>query len=1213
MPGLLVDMEPPAAATAKGPEYGFTVENQKVELDIDFSNQSLTGRCELTIIPLRKDLEIIKIDARQCVIIQDKVTVNGKYADINYQDPSEKLDIPKYIRWTANQYEMQQHRLKNHDIKGDGPLQLTIPPDVKIEESSILLDNGGTPVSQRPTGTSFPRSSSMAILDPQSAISTSTPKPATEQTYTYKPLVITIPFSVSKFRDGLHFVGVEEGDQRFPHVYTRHRMDPGTASCIFPCIDDPAMRCSWDIMIRCSRTLGDALKRKPIPPSSKAHHHGRKMNGLLNGTSSLTADAEFEVPLNDEEKLLDMAVICSGELVDEMADLEDSSKKVVTFRCERAVAAHHIGFAIGPFQQFDLGKEYREEEDDEKLGQGQALPVWGYCLPGRTEELKDTCFNVVHMVDWYVLTFGSFPFSEAKLVFVDDQINDVEHTASLSLCSSRLLYPKEMIDPEREVTRTLAHALASQWIGVGIVPVEATDRWVTIGISHFMAGIYMKTLCGNNDYMFRQKTESDRLVEMDIDRPPLTVLGNVLSLGPFEYEFMALKAPLVLFILDKRIIKAMGSAGLARVITKLIMTANTGGEPESVISTESFRKLTEKITKYRQTEAFWTQWVFGSGCPRFQIQQKFNKKRSCVEMKIMQKQSDLLNQPRTIPKEDFLREFREAEVDAGEIQRFFTGPMTIRIHEADGTPYEHIVEIRGPHESFEIPYATKYKRLKRNRRQKERAHASMAANVHGDTGEDTLYYCLGDVLQSEEDVKRWGLSDWSESEVQAMENENYEWFRIDADFEWLCSKEFISMPSYMYISQLGQDRDVVAHQEAMLFLKSQPAHPLVSTFCLRTLMDTRYNHNIRVMAAEALRYHAAQNQSWVGLRHLEMAYAEFFCYPESKTPKPNDFTDIPGYFVSKAIVTAISGVRGLDGRCPKDARGFILDQLRFNDNQNNSFNDNYKVAGLLAALAESVIPRKVSDDAEVNLDDADEDDNEPREFLQAVIEELDRYRRMDEWISSYQNIYTTTVLDCKWKLMKAGVIEVDGLEFAKYIHDGTSDLVRIKAFEAMLDLGFITNTNVIAYMMNIMSSDTSPYVRRRLFEVFCLGLAVVAFGKGPDKPIEAATAEAISDGLVVEEDISTEYRKAHQIRTTTIAGALAGLKKDLQDNAALKEHIWTAVRSPKLTLNEQLALLEICGALYNPVESMELILKLPAYWKAEITGKVCFLLRVVLF
>ena len=138
--------------------------------------------------------------------------------------------------------------------------------------------------------------------------------------------------------------------------------------------------------------------------------------------------------------------------------------------------------------------------------------------------------------------------------------------------------------------------------------------------------------------------------------------------------------------------------------------------------------------------------------------------------------------------------------------------MTIRIHEADGTPYEHIVEIKEAVTKIDIPYNTKYKRLKRSRRHKERAATAAGIDFPGEGTDDVLLYCLGDVLQTEEETKEWKLAEWSKEDEDKMSQESYEWIRMDADFEWLC-RITISMPAYMFLSQLQQDRDVVAQLE----------------------------------------------------------------------------------------------------------------------------------------------------------------------------------------------------------------------------------------------------------------------------------------------------------------------------------------------------------------------------------------------------------------
>ncbi|CAD6445522.1 c532a180-3347-4721-a20c-9240cff29a00 [Sclerotinia trifoliorum] len=1141
MPALLLNHDDRGVApvTMEEPaDYGFIVVHQKVELEVDFSTKTLRGKTEIQILPQTKELQTIHIHARQCSIPQRQVLVNGRIASFSYEDPHKKMEVPDYFSWDTESHKMQSDRIKfmASDNKLAGTIEIELPDSVKIEEVDPFSDKAATPVTQRAGGAAVIRNSSVALEGGPVVAPAFIAKTAAEQASRFQPLTITIPFVTTRIRDGLQFVGVEEGDVRFPHVYTKHSMERGVACCIFPCVDDSAMRCSWDISIKCSRTLGDALKRR-----TNIHSH---KYGHTNGASE-KMDIE-EAFLSDEEKLLEMAVICSGEQVDEVIDLDDSSKKIVSFQCTSDISATHVGFAIGPFEQVDLS-EYREGEDEERLGQGQSTAIYGYCLPGRTEELRNTCAPLAHAIDHFVLTLGSFPFSESKFVFVDDQVNDTEHTASLSLCSSRLLFPEDIIDPEMDTVRKLVHAIASQYVGVSIVPDRRSDRWLIVGISHFMTNTFMKTLCGNNEFMFRQKLNTDRLVKLDIDRPSLHALGEIVDVCDAFREFMELKAPLVLFILDKRIAKAQGGTGISRVISKMIVNANASGGADSTISTEGFRKSCEKITKYRDTDSFFTQWVLGAGCPHFTITQKFNKKRLCVEMTITQTQANSETELK-LHKDGFYRSFKEstAGVIAPKAQNAFTGP-----------------------------------------RMKERANAGIAMDINAENHDDALIYCLGDVLQSPQDIQEWGLRDWDPATEAKMEAESYEWIRVDADFEWICDKKFTGMEAYMYVSQLQQDRDISAQYESMAYLDNAPPHPLVATFLIRTLMDRRYFYGIRTMAAKSLAKHAV----------------------EKDMPRSNDFSDKQAYWIECAIPEAMSRVRSLyDSLCPKRARQFILDQLRFNDNGNNDYSDNFKVANLLKSLADSLIPgdKGINNDA-LQLDEAEEKD-EPREFKNIVLEELDRYSRMDEWIDSYQNIYTITVIECKLKLMNAGVIPVDALDFAQYLHDGSSPNVRIKASWALADLGFLKNTAVACLLVTAMSTDPSPWVRGELTKAFYYGLGVLGLGEYKTKRVAAPVAK---DGLIIEE-ASTSARQ-EQAERSNIIGALASLKLEVGGNTDLKNALWKAVLSPVITVAEQMDFLDLCTMFCYPKESLNLKLKYPRYWRAEHRGKGRMVLKTKKF
>jgi transcription initiation factor TFIID subunit 2 len=143
--------------------------------------------------------------------------------------------------------------------------------------------------------------------------------------------------------------------------------------------------------------------------------------------------------------------------------------------------------------------------------------------------------------------------------------------------------------------------------------------------------------------------------------------------------------------------------------------------------------------------------------------------------------------------------------------------MTVRIHEADGTPYEHVLDIRSPFKRFEVPFNTKYKRIRRNTKRylARQAAAQAAAEGDAEAAEAMGLIDMGfglEIWEKEKERENWKVADWTEEDEQVMSGATYEWIRMDADFEWIAAIAF-EQPDFMWVSQLQRDRDVVAQLE----------------------------------------------------------------------------------------------------------------------------------------------------------------------------------------------------------------------------------------------------------------------------------------------------------------------------------------------------------------------------------------------------------------
>lgn len=1136
--------------------------NQKVELDIDF-DQRIKGTTYLTIFPEHPDIKAVVLNARQCQI--HNVTINGlKPESVDYADPCDTLTL--HTNASVKQHHILQEKLSGSLSAPPQPeLIILLPDELEITETPEFVVQTAAGVKAAKLTGNIANDAEVAESLADTAVSR------------YTPLSVVISFTSTHTRDALHFACGSPGSGRWPHVYTRGGFLPGRASVLFPCMDSLYYRCTWEISLTGPKTVGDAL---------------RQISGLSRPDDQASDDTRAY-----EAK--EMVYVCPGELTDDIVSKTNPSRRTVSWNISQNVSAQHIGFAIGPFEKLDLGT-FRDAEKLELL-QENAAPINGYCLPGRTAEVENTCLATTDALDHFSITHAPYPFHSFSYCFVDDNFDRPANFAGLAVCSSRMLHPENVIDTAQEVTRTLVQALTTQWLGIQILPKLPEDTWVVLGSALFLADVYMRDLCGNNEYRFRMKKMADRVCQLDHERPSLSDMGALLHVDPAEYDFLALKSPLVLYILDRRIHKTVGSPKMSINIGKFMSKARNEDLKDNLLSTQDFCKVTEKVL-HASIDDFINQWVKGAGCPQFAASQKFNKKKLVIEMTIRQTQATNTAEHELEP-DKFMRDVREdfQTVYAAPQQHVFTGPMTIRIHEADGTPYEHIIQIKEAITKVEVPYNTKYKRLKRGKKQR----AKNAARADGDEENDALVYCLGDVLQTDEEISAWKITEWSEEDEARMNAESYEWIRLDADFEWISTIR-LGMAGHMFVSQLQQDRDVAAQLVSIQHISEYSASQLVSSILLRTMMDSRYFHGIRTAAAHALVKHASNDNDidMIGLFHLRKAFEELYCVSEGDSimTRPNDFSDQLSYFLQCAIVEAISRVRDENGYTPYEVKVFLLDKLKFNDNSQNSVSDAYYVSVLIKALSNALLARPKRPSEEDLEDDLDAATHWAgvQAFEKSCLDEIDRYRRMDEWTSSYQNLYSRTALESQSKLAKAGLADFSLPHFLQYTRLGNFDMLRCAAFDALASDDLFTESNkiILRYFVHCMAAEPSPWLRYKLRQAFGKSLARKALGFS-----KVVSGVVQSDTLLVEGAPVATAVGTDEARRTSVEGALNALKNEIGSHEALQKYLWQALNHPDVGYEDVKALLEFCQMIYPAEDHAIVAIRLPRYWKMDIVGK----------
>lgn len=264
----------------------FTVLKQKLELDFSFSPRRIKGKTTIEIQPQDEHLKYIQLNCRQLNITS--VKIQGHDATSYYSNLYQRLTL--YPGTGIHQHHFMKSRLQRHASGGELELEIIVPDAVKIQ----------------------PMNPEDATADQVAANNF-----GVDGENLFTPINLEVEYVLDNPRDAVHFVGIEDGDARYPHAFTRNSPFPGIASCLFPCIDDGATKCIFDVSVRYPRTLGDVFsKARPVA------------NGVLQVDESPKADSVMSdvdddpAEFSEEEKALEMSVICSGELTDDVGVLQ---------------------------------------------------------------------------------------------------------------------------------------------------------------------------------------------------------------------------------------------------------------------------------------------------------------------------------------------------------------------------------------------------------------------------------------------------------------------------------------------------------------------------------------------------------------------------------------------------------------------------------------------------------------------------------------------------------------------------------------------------------------------------------------------------------------------------------------------------------------------------------------------------------------------------
>ncbi|XP_073310430.1 transcription initiation factor TFIID subunit 2 isoform X3 [Primulina huaijiensis] len=701
-------------------------------------------------------------------------------------------------------------------------------------------------------------------------------------------------------------------------------------------------------------------------------------------------DLEFTVADN-------LVAVSSGALLHQVLTKDDPPRKTYVYRVDVPVTAQWISLAVAPF---------------EVLHDSHCNLLSYICLPADVSKLRNTVaffYNAFSHYEDYLS--ASFPFGSYAQVFIAPEmaVSSCSLGASISVFSSHLLFDDKLIDQTLETRISLADSLARQWFGVFITPEASTDEWLLDGLAGFLTDSFIKRFLGNNEARYRRYKANCAVCQADDGGA--TALNSTLatkdlygtqSIG-FYGKIRSWKSVAVLQMLEKQ----MGPESFRKILQNVVSRARDGYRSFRTLSTKEFRHFANKIGNLERPflKEFFPRWVGSCGCPVLKMGFSYNKRKNMVELAALRGCTSRPDSWKDVDNFDPDSENREGGIG-------WPGMMSIRVHELDGM-YDHpILPMTGePWQLLEIQCHSK---LAAKRFQKTKK------GLKADGSDDN-----GDAVAT--------------SDVRLNSDSPLLWLKADPEMEYLAEVHF-NQPVQMWINQLEKDKDVTAQAQAIAVLETLPQLPFSVVNALSNfLSDSKGFWRVRIQAAYALANTSSEDTDWAGLLHLINFYKSRRFDPNIGLPRPNDFHDFQEYFVLEAIPHAIAMVRSSDKKSPRESVEFILQLLKYNDNNGNTYSDVF----WLAALVRSVGELEFGQQSII--------------YLPSLLKRLDRLLQFDRLMPSHNGILT---INCIRSLTRIAVklsefIPLDHvIEFIKPYWASKTWQIQVDAKRSLLELEF---------------------------------------------------------------------------------------------------------------------------------------------------------------
>ncbi len=259
----------------------------------------------------------------------------------------------------------------------------------------------------------------------------------------------------------------------------------------------------------------------------------------------------------------------------------------------------------------------------------RSIPVAYYVPRGRSDRVKPTFARTEKMLEFYSDSLGvPYPWDQYAQAAVDDfVVGGMENTSATTLTTSVLLNPQLAGESLTGSDGVVSHEMAHQWFGDLVTCKDWANLWLNEGFATYFATLWEEHYYGADEAaysLWRSRNNwmnSQRLYAVPIVTRNFTdateYAGNVYT-----------KASWVLHMLRQQ----LGDAGFYRALKHYLQTYRG----QNVVSSDLAKAIEEATAT--NVDAFFDQWIYGAGAPRFEVHYTYDDATRQVKLEVKQTQ-----------------------------------------------------------------------------------------------------------------------------------------------------------------------------------------------------------------------------------------------------------------------------------------------------------------------------------------------------------------------------------------------------------------------------------------------------------------------------------------------------------------------------------------------------------------------------------------------